>query len=74
MYIDVSKSIKHLKVVTDKPKYKIKDHRETKKSDCKQQLELIRRHNNLLKNFSQLYEIKILNSKDYDEQLNVTKS
>ena len=63
---------KHSKIITGKLKYKIKD-RQTK-SDCKQQLELIRRHNNLLKNCSQLYGIKTLHSKPHDEQLNLTRS
>ena len=71
--IKLSKPRKHSKIITGKRKYKIKDYRQTK-SDCKQQLELIRRHNNLPKNCSQLYGIKILYSKQYDEQLNLTRS
>ena len=50
-----------------------KDYRDAK-NDCQQQVELLRAHNNLPKHCLQLYEIKILNSKDHDEQLNLKKS
>ena len=33
---------------------------------------IVRRHNNLSQNCSQLYEIKILNFKEFDEQLELT--
>ena len=61
-----------LKKITQKPKYKIK-YSQSKASGCKQQLEPIRRHKNLLKDCSQSHEIIILNFKDYEyeEQLNL---
>ena len=47
----------------------MKHHREPKATHCEQKLEIIRRYNNLPKNCSQLYEIKIVNFKECDEQL-----
>ena len=64
---------KQPKIIPQKPKYKLKDDRESK-ANCNQQLELIRRHNNQPQNCLQLYEIKILISKKYDQQLNFTRS
>ena len=47
-------------------KYKIKDYWESKAIYCEQKLEIIKRHNYLPQNCSQLYEIKIFNFKEQD--------
>ena len=45
-----------------------------KATGCQEKLEIVRRHDNLLQNCSQLSETKILNSQEFDEQLDLTRS
>ena len=65
---NLSKPIKQPKTVTQQPS-KIKIYTESIAADCTLQLDIIRRHI-LPKN---VRNVEILNSKKYDEQLNLTR-
>ena len=66
------KSIKQPKVIIQEPN-KIKFYAESKPADHMLRLDLIKRYI-LPKKCSQQFEIKIVNSKKYDEQLNLARS
>ena len=68
--IKLSKSKKGSKIITQQPR-KIKFYTDSKAADCTLQLDILRY---LRKKYSKLYEIKILSSKMYDEQLNLARS